>query len=183
MWLRGGPGGGVALFDVSDPLNATPLGGISLPATVRDIGIKALPAANRSEGRLDFHPRGRDNGYLINLSGVRVFVSGDTAHAAADGEPARSPTRTSAPESRRLSAWARPWAPPATTLRPKGSPRSTPRSCARLGGSKSGASNASAAAGDGLCVWSLGSRGSGNTGATRSGAEAGREGAEVDLLA
>ena len=47
-------------------------------ANVHGIGIRAVPAANRSAERRDFHPRGRDNGYLLDLGGLRVFISGDT---------------------------------------------------------------------------------------------------------
>lgn len=42
------------------------------------IEIEAIPAYNLTEGRLDFHPEGRDNGYVLNIDGVRVYVSGDT---------------------------------------------------------------------------------------------------------
>ena len=47
-------------------------------ATVHGIGLIAVPACNRTEGRLDFHPRGRDNGYLLDLGPTRVYISGDT---------------------------------------------------------------------------------------------------------
>ena len=40
--------------------------------------IAAIPAYNYSEGRTDFHPLGRDNGYVITLGEGRVYVSGDT---------------------------------------------------------------------------------------------------------
>ncbi|WP_380053023.1 MBL fold metallo-hydrolase [Falsihalocynthiibacter sp. SS001] len=43
-----------------------------------DIKIEAIPAYNTTEGRLDFHPRGRDNGYVLNIGDARVYVSGDT---------------------------------------------------------------------------------------------------------
>jgi len=45
---------------------------------VGDITVTAVPAYNRSEGRLEFHPPGRDNGYLLDLDGYRVYISGDT---------------------------------------------------------------------------------------------------------
>ncbi len=47
-------------------------------ATVHGMGVTAVTACNRTEGRLDYHPRGRDNGYVLDLTGVRVYVSGDT---------------------------------------------------------------------------------------------------------
>jgi L-ascorbate metabolism protein UlaG (beta-lactamase superfamily) len=40
--------------------------------------IQAIPAYNTTPGRLDFHPRGRDNGYLLSKSGVQLYISGDT---------------------------------------------------------------------------------------------------------
>ena len=43
-----------------------------------DVGIDAIPAYNISEDRLNFHPQGRDNGYVITVDGLRVYVSGDT---------------------------------------------------------------------------------------------------------
>jgi len=40
--------------------------------------VEAIGAYNLTEDRLNFHPKGRDNGYVINLEGFRVYVSGDT---------------------------------------------------------------------------------------------------------
>ncbi|TDL81320.1 MBL fold metallo-hydrolase [Palleronia sediminis] len=40
--------------------------------------IEAVPAYNLTEGRLDFHPEGRDNGYVLTIGGRRVYISGDT---------------------------------------------------------------------------------------------------------
>jgi len=42
------------------------------------INIKAIPAYNLTEDRLKFHPKGRGNGYLITMSGKRIYISGDT---------------------------------------------------------------------------------------------------------
>ncbi|WOI56888.1 MBL fold metallo-hydrolase [Palleronia sp. LCG004] len=42
------------------------------------VEITAVPAYNITEGRLDFHPEGRDNGYVLAIDGMRVYVSGDT---------------------------------------------------------------------------------------------------------
>jgi len=42
------------------------------------VGIEAIPAYNLTEDRKNFHPEGRDNGYILNLPGLRVYVSGDT---------------------------------------------------------------------------------------------------------
>lgn len=40
--------------------------------------IDAIPAHNLTEGRMNFHPAGRDNGYVMSFDGFRVYVSGDT---------------------------------------------------------------------------------------------------------
>ena len=42
------------------------------------MNIEAIPAYNISEDRLNFHPQGRDNGYILNFDGFRVYISGDT---------------------------------------------------------------------------------------------------------
>jgi len=45
-----------------------------------DSGIKveAVPAYNITEGRTQFHPKGRDNGYILTLDGLRIYIAGDT---------------------------------------------------------------------------------------------------------
>lgn len=43
-----------------------------------DVGIDAIPAYNITEGRENFHPQGRDNGYVLGFEGFRVYISGDT---------------------------------------------------------------------------------------------------------
>lgn len=43
-----------------------------------DLTIEAVPAYNITEGRQQFHPKGRDNGYIITVDGLRVYVAGDT---------------------------------------------------------------------------------------------------------
>ena len=43
-----------------------------------DITIKAVPAYNTTEGREQFHPKGRDNGYILTLDGLRIYIAGDT---------------------------------------------------------------------------------------------------------
>lgn len=40
--------------------------------------IDAIPAYNTTPERLQFHPEGRDNGYILGLGGSRVYVAGDT---------------------------------------------------------------------------------------------------------
>lgn len=46
--------------------------------TFGDIAIDAIPAYNTTEGRLQYHPRGRDNGYVLGIDGRRVYIAGDT---------------------------------------------------------------------------------------------------------
>ena len=43
-----------------------------------DITVEAVPAYNYSEGRTQFHPKGRDNGYILTIDGLRVYIAGDT---------------------------------------------------------------------------------------------------------
>jgi len=47
-------------------------------ATFGDIKVEAVPAYNTTEGRTQFHPKGRDNGYIMNLDGLRIYIAGDT---------------------------------------------------------------------------------------------------------
>ena len=43
-----------------------------------DIKIEAVPAYNTTVGRDKFHPKGRDNGYILTLDGLRIYIAGDT---------------------------------------------------------------------------------------------------------
>lgn len=47
-------------------------------AMFNGVNIEAIPAYNTTEERKNFHPMGRDNGYIINLPEFRVYISGDT---------------------------------------------------------------------------------------------------------
>ena len=47
-------------------------------ATIRGVAIEAVPAYNLTPARLSYHPKGRDNGYLLTLGGKRVYLSADT---------------------------------------------------------------------------------------------------------
>lgn len=40
--------------------------------------LEAVPAYNYTEGRTQFHPKGRDNGFVLTLDGLRIYVAGDT---------------------------------------------------------------------------------------------------------
>ncbi|MGI9421779.1 MAG: MBL fold metallo-hydrolase [Hyphomicrobiaceae bacterium] len=44
----------------------------------KSLKIDAIPAHNLTEGRLKFHPKGRDNGYVLNFNGFKIYISGDT---------------------------------------------------------------------------------------------------------
>lgn len=46
--------------------------------TVAGVPIDVVPAYNLSAARTKFHPKGRDNGYVLTLDGKRVYISGDT---------------------------------------------------------------------------------------------------------
>lgn len=46
--------------------------------TVHNIPVKAVPAYNTTKEHLMFHPRGRDNGYVITLGGKNIYIAGDT---------------------------------------------------------------------------------------------------------
>ena len=43
-----------------------------------DIKVEAVPAYNTTEGREKFHPKGRDNGYVLTIDGLRIYIAGDT---------------------------------------------------------------------------------------------------------
>ena len=43
-----------------------------------DFTIEAVPAYNTTEGHLQFHPQGRDNGYILTIDGLRIYIAGDT---------------------------------------------------------------------------------------------------------
>jgi L-ascorbate metabolism protein UlaG (beta-lactamase superfamily) len=40
--------------------------------------VDAVPAYNLTEDRLKFHPKGRDNGYVLTFGNTRVYIAGDT---------------------------------------------------------------------------------------------------------
>ena len=39
------------------------------------ISIEAIPAYNMTEDRLQYHPKGRDNGYILGIDGLTVYVA------------------------------------------------------------------------------------------------------------
>jgi len=46
--------------------------------TIGGITIEAVPAYNVTVGRDKFHPKGRDNGYILTIGGKRIYIAGDT---------------------------------------------------------------------------------------------------------
>ena len=44
----------------------------------KGIKLYAVPAYNTTSGRTQFHPKGRDNGYVLTMDGLRIYVAGDT---------------------------------------------------------------------------------------------------------
>ena len=40
--------------------------------------IEAVPAYNTTPGHLQFHPKGRDNGFVLTFDGMRIYIAGDT---------------------------------------------------------------------------------------------------------
>lgn len=40
--------------------------------------IEAVPAYNTTEGHTQFHPKGRDNGFILTIDGLRIYIAGDT---------------------------------------------------------------------------------------------------------
>jgi L-ascorbate metabolism protein UlaG (beta-lactamase superfamily) len=46
------------------------------------IAVEAVPAYNITSGKEKFHPKGRDNGYLLTMGGKRVYIAGDTEDTA-----------------------------------------------------------------------------------------------------
>lgn len=42
------------------------------------ITVEAVPAYNITEGHLQYHPKGRDNGYILTIDGLKIYIAGDT---------------------------------------------------------------------------------------------------------
>jgi L-ascorbate metabolism protein UlaG (beta-lactamase superfamily) len=69
-----------AVFDMlSDDLKAKATSiGNGESTTVGELTIDAIPAYNTTEDRLQYHPQGRDNGYVLTIDGRKVYIAGDT---------------------------------------------------------------------------------------------------------
>ena len=46
--------------------------------TIEGLEIEAVPAYNTTEGHEEFHPKGRDNGYILTIGKKRIYIAGDT---------------------------------------------------------------------------------------------------------
>lgn len=42
------------------------------------ISVDAVPAYNTTPDNTKFHPKGRDNGFVLSLDGFRIYIAGDT---------------------------------------------------------------------------------------------------------
>ncbi len=43
-----------------------------------DLTVEAVPAYNTTEANKMFHPKGRDNGFILTIDGLRIYIAGDT---------------------------------------------------------------------------------------------------------
>lgn len=43
-----------------------------------NVSIEAIAAYNHTVARQKYHPKGRDNGYIVNVDGLRIYIAGDT---------------------------------------------------------------------------------------------------------
>ncbi|ADO67869.1 MBL fold metallo-hydrolase [Stigmatella aurantiaca] len=73
----------VAPQAVRDALPASLQGSVQVIAngakqTVAEIPIEALPMYNLTAERLQFHEKGRGNGYVLTFGQTRVYIAGDT---------------------------------------------------------------------------------------------------------
>ena len=66
-------GNGAALLGAGEVLH----NGDSLRLS-EDLVVHAVAAYNTTPGHTQFHPKGRDNGYIIEADGLRVYIAGDT---------------------------------------------------------------------------------------------------------
>ena len=45
---------------------------------LNNVTLEAVPAYNTTPGREMYHPRNRDNGYVLSIDGLRIYIAGDT---------------------------------------------------------------------------------------------------------
>ena len=46
--------------------------------TIDGIVFQAVPAYNTTKDKMMYHPKGRDNGFVITFGGKRIYIAGDT---------------------------------------------------------------------------------------------------------
>lgn len=46
--------------------------------TIGPVHVEAIPAYHTVPGYTQYHPQGRDNGYVLTVDGRRIYISGDT---------------------------------------------------------------------------------------------------------
>lgn len=44
----------------------------------KTVKVNAVPAYNTTKEKLQYHPKGRDNGYILTIEGFRIYIAGDT---------------------------------------------------------------------------------------------------------
>jgi L-ascorbate metabolism protein UlaG (beta-lactamase superfamily) len=42
------------------------------------VKVEAVPAYNTTPGHLQYHPQGRDNGYVLTIENLRIYIAADT---------------------------------------------------------------------------------------------------------
>jgi L-ascorbate metabolism protein UlaG (beta-lactamase superfamily) len=45
---------------------------------LNNMELEVVPAYNTTPGREMYHPRNRDNGYVLSIDGLRIYIAGDT---------------------------------------------------------------------------------------------------------
>lgn len=50
--------------------------------TINGIQIEGIPMYNLTKDRLQYHDKGRGNGYVLTIGGLRVYIAGDTEDIA-----------------------------------------------------------------------------------------------------
>jgi L-ascorbate metabolism protein UlaG (beta-lactamase superfamily) len=61
----------------ADTLNATVLAN-GETKSIKGVSIEVVPMYNTTPERLQYHTKGRGNGYVVTLGGKRIYISGDT---------------------------------------------------------------------------------------------------------
>jgi len=92
-YLKGITGNEASIFGTRNCIDAIGKGNImkngdsvTLSLGGHEVKVTAIPAYNTTKGRENFHPVGRDNGYLFEIGGLTVYLSGDTEPVPAMSE-------------------------------------------------------------------------------------------------